>query len=182
VPRNVEVKARVPDLMEVEARARRVATDGPMDLAQEDTFFACRNGRLKLRQFAHGPGELIHYFRDDDPGPKISEYWISPIESPGMLRESLARALGVVGRVRKRRRVYLVDRTRIHLDVVESIGCFVELEVVLAHGESLEAGNRVARELMAKLGIAQNQLVEGAYVDMQPCGAIRRGEPLAAEP
>jgi predicted adenylyl cyclase CyaB len=168
VPRNVEVKARVIDLAEVEARARRVATDGPVDIAQDDTFFACPNGRLKLRQFANRTGELIHYLRENDPGPKVSEYWISPVESPDVLRESLARALGVVGRVRKRRRVYLVDRTRVHLDVVEGLGCFVELEVVLAHGESPQSGEIVARDLMSMLGIGRSQWVEGAYLDLQP--------------
>jgi adenylate cyclase class IV len=46
------------------------------------------------------------------------------------------------------------------------LGHFVELEVVLFDGESLEAGTSVARNIMAILGIAQTQLVEGAYVDM----------------
>ena len=165
--RNIEVKARVTDLAEVESRARLVATDGPIDIAQDDTFFACSEGRLKLRQFADGRGELIHYFRENDADPKVSDYLISPTESPDVLRESLSRALGIVGRVRKHRRLYLVDRTRVHLDTVEGLGHFVELEVVLAEGESLEAGTLVATKIMSTLGIGRSQLVEGAYVDMQ---------------
>lgn len=161
------MKARVADLSEVEARARLVATEGPVDIAQDDTFFACSRGRLKVREFTDGRGELIHYLRDDESGPKISDYLISPISSPEVLRESLSRAFGVIGRVRKHRRLYLVDRTRIHLDAVDGLGHFVELEVVLSDGESLEAGTSVARSIMAILGIAQDQLVEGAYMDMQ---------------
>ena len=165
--RNVEVKARVADLAKIEAKARLVATEGPIDIMQDDTFFACPRGRLKLRQFADGRGELIHYFRGDDPGPKVSDYLISPTSSCEVLRQSLSRAFGVIGRVRKHRRLYLVERTRVHLDAVEGLGQFVELEVVLSDVESLEEGTSVARTIMAALGIEQSQLIESAYVDMQ---------------
>ena len=50
--RNVEVKARVSDLAIVEARARSIADRGPVDLTQDDTFFACPRGRLKLRELS----------------------------------------------------------------------------------------------------------------------------------
>jgi adenylate cyclase class IV len=62
--RNVEVKARVTSLVGIESRARLIATDGPVDIDQDDTFFACSRGRLKLRQFGDGRPELIHYFRE----------------------------------------------------------------------------------------------------------------------
>src|SRR5258708_12266225 len=82
VARNVEIKARVGDLGPVEARARTIATEGPVQLSQDDTFFPCARGRLKLRQFADGRGELIHYFRDDESGPKVSDYLTRPIPAP----------------------------------------------------------------------------------------------------
>lgn len=164
--RNVEIKARVDDLAEIEARARRMATAGPADLAQDDTFFGCANGRLKLRELAPDRGELIHYARADDPGPKVSDYRIAETTSPAPVREVLSRALGAAGRVRKRRRVYFADRTRIHLDEVEGLGSFVELEVVLRDGESVEDGTDVALRIMEELGIPRDQLVAGAYVDL----------------
>src|SRR5689334_15662912 len=110
--KNIEIKARVGDLAAIEARARRIATDAPIDIMQDDTFFGCSRGRLKLRQFDDGRGELIHYFRDDDSAPKVSDYLISQAVAPEVLREILSRAYGIVGRVRKRRRLYLIDRTR----------------------------------------------------------------------
>jgi predicted adenylyl cyclase CyaB len=167
VARNVEIKARVADLAEVEAQARRIATGGPDDLAQDDTFFACANGRLKLREFSATQGQLIYYSRPDETGPKVSDYWITETQAPAAMRETLARALGIVGRVRKQRRLYLLDRTRIHLDQVEGLGSFVELEVVLAEGESPQQGDEVARHIMKALGIAISQLVQGAYVDLK---------------
>lgn len=164
--RNVEIKARVDDLAAVEARARAIATEAPVDLVQDDTFFACAQGRLKLRQFGDGGGELIHYSRGDVTGPKVSDYVISKAPAPDVLRECLSRAIGVTGRVRKRRRLYLVDRTRVHLDQVEGLGSFVELEVVLRDGEPVERGEAVAGEIMGALGIASSQCIEGAYVDL----------------
>ncbi len=163
--RNIEIKARVRDLASIEDRARALATSGPVELAQDDTFFACAHGRLKLREFGDGTGELIHYFRPDDSGPKVSDYVISATANPQGLRESLTRALGTVGRVRKRRRLYHLDRTRIHLDEVEGLGAFVELEVVLRDGEGTEAGRAEASRIMGLLGIDDSQLVQGAYVD-----------------
>jgi adenylate cyclase class IV len=166
MPRNIEIKASVGDLAPVEARARAIATRGPEDLVQDDTFFACSRGRLKLREFDAGHGELIHYRRGDGAGPKVSDYSIAPTAAPRELRETLARAFGILGRVAKRRRVYLVDRTRIHLDNVEGLGMFIELEVVLAEAESLQDGEAVAGSLMKQLGIGEDQLVTGAYLDL----------------
>ena len=164
--RNIEIKARPVDLDAVEDRVRPIATRGPDDLFQDDTFFNCRHGRLKLRDFGDGCGELIHYSRLDEAGPKVSDYVISPVADPDALRETLARAYGVLGRVVKRRRLYLVDRTRVHLDRVADLGAFVELEVVLKEGEPPEEGQAVARELMVKLGIEPRHLVTGAYLDL----------------
>jgi predicted adenylyl cyclase CyaB len=165
--RNVEIKARVADLAAVEAEARRIATEGPSDIEQDDTFFSCASGRLKLRELSPVRGQLIYYSRPDVAGPKVSDYWISGTDSPAAMRETLARALGIVGRVRKRRRLYLVDRTRIHLDAVEGLGSFVELEVVLNEGESPAQGMDTAKQIMKSLGIADSQLVRGAYVDLE---------------
>jgi predicted adenylyl cyclase CyaB len=164
--RNVEIKARVADLASVEALARRIATQGPSDIAQDDTFFSCASGRLKLRELSPSQGQLIYYSRPDVAGPKVSDYSISGTDSPAAMRETLGRALGIVGRVRKRRRLYLVDRTRIHLDEVEGVGSFVELEVVLAENESAAEGSETARHLMKSLGIGESQLVQGAYLDL----------------
>lgn len=166
MPRNVEIKARSADLAAVEARARAIATSPPEDLAQDDTFFAVPRGRLKLREFADGTGQLIHYERPDATGPKTSDYVITPVAEPATLREALTRALGTVGRVRKQRRVYLVGRTRVHLDRVEGLGDFVELEVVLAEGEPEAAGREEARRLLATLGVDEGALLEGAYLDL----------------
>ncbi len=164
--RNVEVKARIADIVALAARAARIADSGPVEIAQDDIFFRCDTGRLKLRTFASGDGELIYYQRSDRQGPKESSYVRSPTADPETLRAALAGAYGEVGRVRKQRTLFLIGRTRIHLDRVADLGDFLELEVVLAAGEPIERGVEEAHRIMRDLGVEPSQLVAGAYLDL----------------
>ena len=164
--RNIEIKARIETVETMTARVAAIADHGPIELLQDDVFFTCACGRLKLRTLSASEGELIFYQRTDEAGPKESSFVIAATSAPAALREALARAYGCIGRVRKRRTLYLVGRTRVHLDRVDQLGDFVELEVVLSEGETSQAGMAEALHLMATLGIAPSQLVEGAYVDL----------------
>ena len=164
--RNIEIKARIEGADAWVAKIALFADEGPIDIAQDDTFFRCDTARLKLRAFSDGTGELIYYRRADEYGPKESFYLRSPTFAPDSLRECLTLAYGQAGRVRKHRTLFLLGRTRVHLDEVESLGHFLELEVVLADDESAEAGVREARQLMEKLGIEPHQLIDEAYVDL----------------
>ena len=166
--RNIEIKARIDSVERVALIAARLADSGPIEIAQDDTFFRCENSadRLKLRTFAPDHAELIFYRRANGTGPKESFYLISPTTMPDTLRESLTQAWGQAGRVRKQRRLFIVGRTRVHLDRVEGLGEFLELEVVLKEDEPAEDGVAEAHALMAQLGIGTDQLVQGAYVDL----------------
>lgn len=166
MPRNIEIKARIEDCAQLEARVAAIATQGPVTIRQDDTFFVCASGRLKLRDFLDGSGELIWYQRADAQGPKTSTYVRTPTVDPAGLRAALTQAHGLAGRVCKQRRLYLVGRTRVHLDVVEGLGHFMELEVVLADDEPEAVGMREAEALMQTLGIAPQALLSGAYVDL----------------
>lgn len=169
MPRNVEIKARIESVAALAERAAALGQAGPTLIEQDDTFFHCSQGagaRLKLRAFPSGDGELIFYRRADDSGPKESFYVRSPTAAPDSLREALTLAHGVIGRVRKRRTLFLAGRTRIHLDEVEGLGPYLELEVVLADGESAEQGIAVAQALMQQLGVASSQCIAGAYLDL----------------
>lgn len=166
MPRNIEIKARIGNLQSLALRVAAIADSGPTEIVQDDTFFACPNGRLKLRAFSTDDGQLIFYRRADEEGPKESFYLLSPTSSPDTLREALAQACGQSGRVQKHRTLFLVGRTRVHLDDVRDLGQFLELEVVLEDGEPAEAGVAEAHRLMARLGVEQDQLVTGAYVDL----------------
>jgi len=171
--RNIEIKARLHNLPDTLALALPLADRPPELIEQDDTFFNTARGRLKLRTFADGSGELIYYERPDQPGPKTSFYVRSPTASPDSLREALTLAHGQIGRVRKQRTLLLAGRTRIHLDRVQGLGDFLELEVVLADSEPESGGIAEAHALMARLGVGAGQLIEGAYLDQLKAAGLQ---------
>jgi predicted adenylyl cyclase CyaB len=166
MPANIEIKARVHDLSELRKRAEAISDTPVETIPQEDTFFHTLRGRLKLRASRPDLGQLVYYERPDQDGPKRSNYHIFETKDPDNLRTTLQMALGVRGVVRKTRYLYLCDQTRIHLDDVEGLGTFMELEVVLKDGQSDAKGQVIAEDLMNKLGIQKEDLLEGAYMDM----------------
>ena len=170
--RNIEIKARVSELDAIRAAVRTFVSNPSETLEQADTFFAVPNGRLKVRQFSDGTGELISYHRADQRGPKESVYARYRCQSARALSETLSKVLPIRGVVTKRREVFLVGRTRIHLDQVHNLGFFVELEVVLSERESVEDGERVARELLHKLDIPTTGLIAEAYIDLLKAAAV----------
>jgi len=168
--RNIEIKARIEDIEKLAAKVAAIADKGSFELFQDDTFFACPNGRLKLRTFSASEAELIFYRRPDQAGPKESVYSIAPVTAPGKIREVLSQAYGQTGRVIKHRTLFLIGRTRVHLDKVEG------LEVVLEEKEASEDGVAAANELLRKLEIPAENLIEGAYMDLLKQRGIKNGK------
>lgn len=166
MPRNIEIKARNRRPQALRRRVAALADGAPRDLLQDDCFFPSPHGRLKLRQFGDGSGELIFYRRADTAAPASSDYCRVPTADPETLRQTLMRAYGCLGRVRKLRRLYLVGQTRVHLDQVQDLGHFVELECVLAAEQSLADGIAEVQRIMALLGIQADDCIAQSYLDL----------------
>jgi homotetrameric cytidine deaminase len=128
--RNLEIKARDPDPARSLERALALGAEDRGEIVQRDTYFARATGRLKLREQTPGDAELIQYRRADAGGPRASHYRIVPTPDAEALKAALDAALGTLVVVEKRRRLLLADHVRIHLDEVEGLGSFVELEAV----------------------------------------------------
>ena len=163
---NVEIKARVSDPERLRAALEEITGGKGELLIQEDVFFRVPTGRLKLRIFDEKRGELIAYHRADQTGPRLSDYTIAPTTNPAALRSILENLLGVIGVVRKQRLLFLIGTTRAHLDRVEGLGDFLELEVVLQDGENADAGTIIAQRLMERLEIEEKCLIGRAYIDL----------------
>lgn len=164
---NLEIKARLRDRAAVEPRAAEASGgEGPRRLFQRDTFFHVPRGRLKLRMENGDRAELVYYERPDRKGPTPSLYQVTPVPDPAPLLASLERALGIRGRVVKERVLYRAGRTRIHLDRVEGLGDFLELEVEMEKDDSEEAALEEAERLMERLGVPEEDRVCGAYLDL----------------
>ena len=133
--RNVEIKAAVTDLAAIEKKVVELADKGPMVLEQEDVFFHCSHGRLKLRRVGKR-AELIAYERPDAAGPKQSRYVVYPTNDPDGLQNVLSLAPGIRGVVRKHRTLYLIGPTRVHLDRVGGLGDFVSWRLSCPRGRT----------------------------------------------
>jgi predicted adenylyl cyclase CyaB len=166
MPSNIEIKARARNFDEIKARAEKLSNKPVEVIPQEDTFFNTPQGRLKLRILSGEQGQLIYYTRPDQEGPKRSDYHIFQTRDPENLKHVLALAYGIRGFVRKTRYLYLVGQTRVHLDDVEGLGQFMELEVVLHEGQNDAEGQVIAEDLLEHLGVARSDLLDGAYMDL----------------
>jgi len=166
MPANVEIKARLKDFSAMKEKVEALSQQPGQMLTQEDVFFHTSRGRLKLRLISGQQAELIFYERPDQDGPKFCQYELFTTDQPERLKKVLSVALGERGVVRKTRYFYLVGQTRIHLDRVESLGDFLELEVVLKPGQTEADGQAIALDLMKRLGLGSEALVNAAYVDL----------------
>jgi homotetrameric cytidine deaminase len=153
--RNVELKARDAD---PEATLRRALELGASDegvLRQRDTYFGRARGRLKLREQEPGDAQLIAYQRPDDAQARTSAYRIAEVADPEALREALDAALGTRVVVDKRRHLLLYENVRIHLDDVDGLGAFVELEGVASPQSDLTREHELVERLRAQLGLGE---------------------------
>ncbi|MBC7365042.1 MAG: class IV adenylate cyclase [Candidatus Aminicenantes bacterium] len=166
MPANVEIKARLKDFSAMKEKVEALSQQPGQVLTQEDVFFHTSRGRLKLRLINGQQAELIFYDRPDQQGPKFCQYELFTTDQPERLKKVLSAALGERGVVRKIRYFYLAGQTRIHLDRVEGLGDFLELEVVLQPGQTEAEGQTIAFELMKSVGLGSESLVEAAYIDL----------------
>lgn len=166
VAQNVEIKARATDVECQRSTAVRIADGAPEFLEQTDVFFPVPNGRLKLRIFSPVRGELIQYHREDQSGPRSSDYVRTATDDPETLRHVLTRALGTIGVVAKKRWVYMVGATRIHLDDVAGLGWFWEIEAVIGDRQNAVEGRQAVDRILSELEIRDDDLVPIAYIDL----------------
>jgi predicted adenylyl cyclase CyaB len=162
---NLEIKARCADAERVRsvlraANARFAGTDH-----QTDTYFHVASGRLKLRQ-GNIENALIFYRRPDHDGPKASEVTMHSDPGIGALKPVLEAALGVRAVVRKKREIYYVGNIKFHIDEVDGLGWFVEIEAAGAPGGDRARLQAQCENFMSKFGIAAEDLLTRSYSDM----------------
>jgi adenylate cyclase class IV len=166
MPRNIELKARVPSLAAARHTAQRLATGRLGLLHQVDTYFPVPRGRLKLREIEGQEAELIAYHRSDAAEARASDYQIVPVAHPRALKDALAAVLGTGAVVDKTREVFLYHNVRIHLDEVAGLGSFLEFEAVLGGDIDASAGQAQVEYLREQFAIAPGDLIAQSYSDL----------------
>jgi homotetrameric cytidine deaminase len=162
--RNVELKARDPEPARTLELALALGASDQGKITQRDTYFGGSRARVKLREQAPGDDELIAYRRPDDRETRVSEYLRVAVPDALGLKEVLDAAYGTRVVVAKRRRLLLWDNARIHLDEVEGLGSYLELEG-LVDGE-VEAARGLVERLRGELRVEDANLVSGSYSDL----------------
>lgn len=165
---NVELKTADADPAATERACRALGAADGGTLVQRDTYFAVARGRLKLREdVERHTAELIFYLRANEAGLRSSSYWRAPTADAEALRSLLEAAHGIAGTVHKRRRLFLHRNVRIHLDEVEGLGSFVELESVLAIAGRESADEAAAlAEVVGALGLAGRKAIPSGYLEL----------------
>ncbi|KAF7391265.1 hypothetical protein HZH66_009745 [Vespula vulgaris] len=166
--RNIEIKTKLNDSITLINKLEKITKSKWTVIEQHDTFFNTKTGRLKLRQFKDKTGEIIYYERPNIIGPKLCNYQQIKInaETFESLKNILTISNGIVGVVKKTRRLFIIDQTRIHIDDVHELGSFLELEVILNDDQDVSYGEKIAQEIMKQLDIEPENLISEAYVDL----------------
>lgn len=163
---NVELKARLRSLDAARQVAQSLATDQLPDQHQIDTYFQCRHGRLKLREIAGAPAQLISYQRPDTTAAKPSRYYLIDVPDPAAMFQGLTEALGILARVEKHREIFFYENVRIHLDQVDQLGAFLEFEAVLESEDQIQEGEKIVSWLQDQFAIQSEDLLTSSYSDM----------------
>ena len=164
--RNIELKARCPDLARAEAICRQLGAVLQWTRRQTDIYFRVADGRLKLRIEEPGGATLVAYHRPDTPAARDSHYELTPVGDPDATLADLDSRHGILVRVVKARTLYLLGHVRIHLDRVEGLGAFLEFEAIMAPGEDEGATQALLSRLRDAFGLAPEPLIGQSYSDL----------------
>ena len=161
---NVEYKCelRDPDLAAVVCR--RLGASHVGTLVQTDTYFRVPDGRLKRRETVGEPVEWVFYDRDDSSRPRLSRFAIYS-DTEAKARYGAA-PLPVWIVVKKTRDLWLKGAVRIHIDHVEGLGRFLELEAMVSRRHDAAACHRAIEELRHAFGPALGEPISSSYSDL----------------
>ena len=130
---NIEIKARCANPQAIRDILRSQGADFRGTDRQTDTYFNVSRGRLKLRE-GNIENALVYYEREDQQGPKQSQVTLYPTTPRSVLKEILTTSLGILVVVKKQREIYFIDNVKFHLDTVDGLGTFAEIEAIDKEG------------------------------------------------
>lgn len=163
---NFEIKAKCSDHKKIRDYLTRNGSVSKGTDHQIDTYFNVPDGRLKLREGLI-ENNLIFYKRNNKSGPKRSEVNLAVVEKDSGIRGVLEHALGVKIRVDKKREIYFIDNVKFHIDTVDSLGAFMEIEAIDSDGSiGPDSLRKQCEKYMQEMGINQQDLIKDSYSDM----------------
>jgi adenylate cyclase, class 2 len=162
----IEIKARInkPDKIRKILQEHNAVFKGLDN--QTDTYFNCRNGRLKLRE-GNVEHHLIHYNRENKSDAKESVVTLYRPNPDSSLKEVLINGLDILAIVQKEREIYFINNVKFHIDRVDKLGSFVEIEAIDETGElGREKLMQQCKNFMLLFNIQEEDLIDCSYSDM----------------
>jgi adenylate cyclase class IV len=165
--KNIELKISLENFKEINKLLLANQAKKTANLKQVDTYYNCKNGRLKLREINNEEFQLIYYSRPDTLKSKVSTFTVLKINADqfSVLKGLLAGAYGEKVAVKKERVLWIYKNTRIHLDKVYKLGYFLELETVV-NGIFMEEAHLEHQEVIKKLELDKYKKIDKSYSDM----------------
>lgn len=163
---NVEIKARCAHPEDIKELLDKQQADFKGVDRQVDTYFKVSKGRLKLRE-GNIENSLIHYYRPDQAGPKQSDVTLFKNRPNSDLKDILLAALEEMVVVRKSRSIYFIDNVKFHVDEVDELGSFVEIEAIDSDGKiGIDTLHQQCQTYLNLFHIKEADLIEVSYSDM----------------
>lgn len=163
---NIEIKAKSNNQEKIREILKSQNADFKGIDHQIDTYFKVNSGRLKLRE-GEIENRLIYYKREDKKGPKQSDVILYNSSPKSLLKEILAKSLGVLVVVDKKREIYFIDNVKFHIDNVKGLGTFIEIEAI--EDKNSKGENKLLKQCQFFLDlfkIPEKDLISVSYSDM----------------
>ncbi|HPG11135.1 MAG TPA: class IV adenylate cyclase [Chitinophagaceae bacterium] len=163
---NVEIKAKCSDPDFVRTYLNKAGADFKGTDLQTDTYFKVPTGRLKIRE-GNIENSLIYYQREDNAGPKNSHFHLIKLDNPSGLKEILVQTMGVKVIVQKAREIYYIRNVKFHIDKVDGLGSFLEIEAgnILADLNEQELAAQ-CNHYLKEFKVREADLIKESYSDI----------------
>lgn len=162
MPKNLEIKIKLNSHKEIKDILNRNNVKLKEVLHQKDIYYKADKGLLKLR-IENDKHTLIFYDRNEKSPKRWSDYYLLECGNKNP-HNFLKRFLDVLVIVNKKRELYIYKNTRIHLDVVKNLGCFIELETRVNKG--LKDAEYRFNYLVDLLKLSDKKEIRASYKDL----------------
>jgi predicted adenylyl cyclase CyaB len=163
---NVEIKAKIEEHDLIRSILKQHGANSPGTDRQIDTYYKVKNGRLKLRE-GNIENALIYYQRPNASGPRKSDVLLYKTNPRSDLKQILSALFETLVVVKKEREIWFIENVKFHLDRVDGLGQFVEIEAIRSEAYSTEEKLTEQCNFFSRLlKIGDKDLISRSYSDM----------------
>lgn len=163
MPKNFEIKCRIRNLSAIK---EILVSDRKYKYSfekQRDIYYKVKSGRLKLRIINEKISDLIYYNRKEQNRERVSNFVISSTNNFKELNFIMTEQFEVMVIVNKKREIFVKDNIRIHLDTVNKLGKFLEIEIMF---KDLKKAKKLMEELKDLLRLNPKDFIKSSYSDL----------------